>query len=246
MINILANVETEYVLEAVRAFLWFVLPIAVLTIVLVLVRIFVKIPDFIFRKILHLIAISMISVLIIVPIHWWISEIVMGICGIGIIVILLIFEHIKFYQKLFIEKGKHEVLISFIVFFIVILCLIAFFWGFRGDSHKYYVIIALQAWGWGDAAASIIGHIWGKHKLTGKFIEGTKSVEGSIGCALFAFTISLILLLTLIHMVWWLAILEALLIGICVSLAELFTKKGMDTITCPIVSAIILFLFSLI
>ena len=57
---------------------------------------------------------------------------------------------------------------------------------------------------------------------------------------------SLILLLTLIHMVWWLAILEALLIGICVSLAELFTKKGMDTITCPIVSAIILFLFSLI
>ena len=236
----------EYVYEAINAFLWFVIPIAILAIILIPIRIFVKIPDFIFRKILHTVAISTIAILIVVPTHWWVAEIVMGICGIGIIVILLIFEHIEFYKKLFIEKSKHEVLISFIVFFIVVLSLIAFFWGHRGDAHKYYVIIALLSWGLGDAAASIFGHLIGKHEISGKLVEGTKSIEGTIACFIFSFLISFILLLTLMHFVWWVALLESIVIGIVVSLSELFTRKGMDNVTCPISAAIILFLFSLI
>ena len=235
-----------YFLEAVKTFLWFTIPIIVLGIILVIIRIFVKIPDFIFRKMLHMVAMSMIAILVIIPTHWWIPEIVMGICTLGILVFLLAFEPLSFYKKLFVEKEKHEVLISFLVFIAVVCVLIAFFWGYRGDAHKYYVIIALLSWGLGDAAASIVGHTLGKHKISGRFIEGTKSIEGSIACFVLAFAISLVLLLVLMNMVWWLSLIEAILVGAAVAFAELFTKKGMDTVTCPLVAALILFLFSLI
>ena len=238
--------ENEYANEFMTTALWYVVPIFLLAAILITIRVFVKIPDFIFRKILHLVAIFMMGPLIAIPIHWWLAEIILGISGIGIIVILLMFEHWSFYQKLFIEKGRHEVLVSFIMFFTVMISLVAFFWGYRGDAHKYYILIAVLAWGVGDAAASIVGHLVGKHKLTGKLIEGVKSVEGTIACFVFSFAISIILLTLLIRYTWWVALIESILIGIVVSLAELFTKKGMDNVTCPLTAGVILFLFSLI
>ena len=236
----------EYFYEAINTFLWFVIPIIILGIICILIRVFTKVPDFIFRKILHLIAVCVINVLVIVSIHWWVAEIILGISAIGLTVLLLIFEPTSIYKKFFIEKSKHEVLISFLLFFLVVACLIAFFWGYRGYENRFYVTIAILAWGLGDAAAAIFGQAFGKHKISGKMIEGTKSIEGSIMCFVFAFIISLVLLISLIHIVWSLALIEALLIGVFVSLAELFTKKGLDTITCPFVAALILFLFSLI
>ena len=239
-------IENEYFIEGLKTFLWFTILVIVLGLILIAIRFLVKIPDFIFRKILHLVAISMITILIVVPIHWWIAEIVLGICTFGILVFLLICEHTEFYKKLYVEKYKHEILISFFVFIAVVASLIALFWGYRGDTNKYCVLIALLSWGLGDAAASIVGHTLGKHKISGKFVEGTKSVEGSIACFVLAFIISLILLIALMHVVWWLSLIEAMLIGVFVVLAELFTKKGMDTASCPLVAGFVLFLFSLI
>lgn len=240
------NGEENYLYEALKTFLWFVIPIIVLGTICLLIRVFIKIPDFIFRKILHLIAAGMITILIVMPTHWWIAEIVFGICIVGLVILLLIFERTSIYKKFFVEKNKHEVLVSFLFFAFVVASLIAFFWGFRGDINKCLVIIAISSWALGDAAAAILGRLIGKHKVSGKMIEGTKSIEGSVFCFAFAFSISFILLLALMHYVWWLSLLESLLIGILVSLAELFTKKGLDNLTCPIAASIILFLFSLI
>ena len=240
------NTDNNYLFEILVTFLWFVIPIIVLGIICILIRVFTKVPDFVFRKILHLIAACMIAILLIIPIHWWVAEIIVGISAIGLTVLLLIFEPTPIYKKFFVEKSKHEILISFLLFFLVVACLIALFWGYKGYNNRFYVIIAILAWGLGDAAAAICGRLFGKHKVSGKLIEGTKSIEGSVMCFVFSFTISLILLLTLMYLVWWLALIEALLIGLLVSFAELFTKKGLDNITCPFVAALILFLFSLI
>ena len=238
--------EPSHINEMIITSLWFAIPILTLVGILIIVRKLTNIPDYIFRKILHLVAVFMIIPLVIVPSTWWVPEIIIGGCAVIVTTILLGFEPTEFYKKLFVEKGKHEIVISFIVFFIMMSSLIAFFWGYRGEGHKYYVIIAVLAWGLGDAAASIAGHAIGKHKIRGRLIEGTKSVEGSIACFLLAFIISIILLITVMRYVWWLALLESIVIGIMVSLTELFTKKGLDTITCPVVAGIVLFLFSLI
>ena len=82
----------EYFYEAINTFLWFIIPIIILGIICILIRVFTKVPDFIFRKILHLIAVCVINVLVIVSIHWWVAEIVLGISAIGLTVLLLIFE----------------------------------------------------------------------------------------------------------------------------------------------------------
>ena len=238
--------ETDQIYEIIKTFLWFVIPIIVLGIICILIRILFKIPDFIFRKILHLIAIGMMTVLVVVPTYWWVPEIILGICALGLIALLLAFEPTPLYKKFFIEKEKHEVLISFLVFFAVVAVIIAFFWGYRGEAYKYMAVIAILAWGLGDAAAAIAGHLIGKHKVSGKLIEGTKSIEGSVACFAFAFLISFVLLMTVIRYTWWLSLIESLVIGVFVSLAELFTKRGFDTLTCPLVASIILFLFSLI
>lgn len=236
----------ELVYEAIKTFLWFTIPIIVLGIICIAIRFLTKIPDFIFRKILHLIAVSMITVLLIVPTHWWIAEIVMGIGAIGIVVLLLIFERTEIYKKFFVEKNKHEILISFLIFFLVVIYLIALFWGYRGEAHRYLVIIALLSWGLGDAAAAIFGRLIGKHIVSGKVIGGNKSIEGSVMCFVFALVISFLLLFLLMHYLWWLSLIEALLIALLVSFAELFTKKGLDNLTCPLVASVILLLFSLL
>ena len=236
----------ELVYEAIKTFLWFTIPIIVLGIICIAIRFLTKIPDFVFRKILHLIAVSMITVLLIVPTHWWIAEIVMGIGAIGIVVLLLIFERTEIYKKFFVEKNKHEILILFLIFFLVVIYLIALFWGYRGEEHRYLVIIALLSWGLGDAAAAIFGRLFGKHIVSGKVIEGNKSIEGSVMCFVFALAISFLLLFLLMHYLWWLSLIEALLIALLVSFAELFTKKGLDNLTCPLVASVILLLFSLL
>lgn len=90
--------------------------------------------------------------------------------------------------------------------------LIAIFWGGFGAEHIYIAVGTIMAWGPGDAVAAIVEKRNGKHKLQGERIEGVKSVEGSIGMVITSFA----------------------------SLTELYTKGGWDTVTVPIVSALIL------
>lgn len=80
----------------------------------------------------------------------------------------------------------------------------------------------------------------GKHKLKGKYIEGTKSVEGSIGMAITSFLCLLPVLLFMSLLPWYTSVVFALAIAPIASLTELFTKGGWDTVTVPAVVSLIL------
>ena len=156
-------------LEILKTGLWIVLPILFILFSLFFLKRFVDIPDYLSRKILHVVASLMVIPVIIIPSSWWVSEIVVACLLVGVVTILLIIERYAFYQKFFIEKYKHEVIISFVIYFLVMASLIAFFWLYR--DNKYFVIMAILAWSLGDAVASIFGHICGRHTLSGKLIE---------------------------------------------------------------------------
>lgn len=79
---------------------------------------------------------------------------------------------------------------------------------------------------WGGMAA-MIGKKFGKHKLQGKMIEGTKSVEGSIAMVLTSFVCTLVVLLTMSSLAWYISLIFSLVIAPVASLTELFTKKGL-------------------
>ena len=208
--------------------------------VLILLRYTVKIPDYIFRKLLHVVAFTSILPLALCTDRWLIAVLVELVFLIVIIAALHFFEHFPFYSSLLVEKGKHEVITSFVMLFSLMTGLLAVYWGGFGAEHKYIAVAAIMAWGPGDAMAAIIGKKRGKHKLNGPHIEGIKSVEGSVAMAVTSFVCTLPVLLTMSGLPWYIALVFAAVIAPAAALTELYTKHGLDTITVPIVSSLIL------
>ncbi len=240
IINNLDKINTEYLLEFFKVFGIYVGYIAILAIILIIVRFTTSVPDYIFRKLLHVVAFTSIIPLAYSTNIWFIAVAVEIFFLIIVIAALWFFEKFSFYKKLFVEKAKHEVILSFITLFSLMAIMLAIFWGLLGEMHKYIAIAAIMAWGPGDAVAAIVGKKYGNHKLQGKMIEGVKSVEGSVGMAITSFVCVLPILLLMSNHPWYISLAFSLLVAPLASLTELFTKKGFDTITVPIVSALVL------
>jgi len=240
VINNLDKLHIPFLLEYLRVLGIYVAFIVLLAASLILVRFTTKVPDYIFRKLLHVVAFTSILPLVLSTEIWWIAAAVEVLFLLLVIIALHFFEHFSFYKSLFVEKAKHEVIRSFVALFGLMTVMIAVFWGIFGREHLYIAIGAIMAWGPGDAAAAIIGKNFGKHKLQGRYIEGIKSVEGSIGMAVTSFVCLLPVLLTMSSLPWPVSLLFALITAPIASLTELFTKGGWDTISVPIVSSLIL------
>ena len=240
VINNLDQINTVLFMEFLKVLGIYISYLAALAVILIVIRLTVNVPDYIFRKLLHVVAFTSILPLVAVTKIWWISAAVEVFFMIIVVVALHLFEHFTFYKKLFVEKADHEVLFSFIGLFALMTALIAVFWGGFGHQHLYIAIGAIMAWGPGDAVAAIVGKNFGRHKLRGKMIEGTKSVEGSVGMAITAFVCLLPVLLFMSALPWYVSVIFSLVIAPLASLTELFTKGGWDTVTVPVVVSLIL------
>ena len=241
-INNLDKLDTVLLLEFLKVLGIYVGYIAALAAVLIVVRFTTKVPDYIFRKLLHFVAFTSILPLVLSTDIWWIAVAVETLFLMLVVAALHFFEQFSFYRKLFVEKGKHEVIFSFVGLFVLMTVLVAVFWGGFGAEHLYIAVGAIMAWGPGDAVAAIVGKRMGKHKLQGKYIEGTKSVEGSIGMAITAFVCLLPVLLFMSSLPWYVSVIFSLVIAPVASLTELFTKGGWDTVTVPAAASLILYL----
>lgn len=101
---------------------------------------------------------------------------------------------------------------------------------------------AILMWGFGDAAAALIGIPFGRHKVIGRFTDGKKSCEGSLAM----FAVSLIigcLFLVLSHtMPLGSAMLAATAGSLTGATVELFSRSEHDTVTVPVSILIVLLL----
>ena len=240
IINNLDKIHIPHLMEYLKVLGIYVGDIVALAAILVVVRFTTKVKDHIFRKLLHFVAFTSIIPLVFSTDIWWIAVAVEVLFLILVIAALHFFEHFSFYKRLFVEKAKHEVIMSFISLFGLMTVLIAIFWGIFGREHLFIAVGAIMAWGPGDAVAAIVGKEHGKRKLQGKMIEGTKSIEGSIGMAITSFVCLLPVLLTMSVLPWYVAVVASLVIAPIASVTELFTKGGWDTVTVPAVSAALL------
>lgn len=240
IINNLDKINIPYLMEYLKVLGIYVGYIVLLAAVLIVVRFTTKVKDYIFRKLLHFVAFTSIIPLVLSTDIWWIAAAVEVLFLILVIAVLHFFESFSFYKKLFVEKAKHEVLVSFVSLFGLMTVLISVFWGVFGGEHLFIALGAIMAWGPGDAVAAIVGKEHGKHKLQGKFIEGTKSAEGSIGMAITSFVCLLPVLLTMSPLPWYVSVAVSLIVAPVASATELFTKGGWDTVTVPAVSALLM------
>lgn len=234
------HLDRRYLLAFARLFGIYIGYIVALAAILIVVRFTTRVPDYIFRKLLHFVAFTSILPLVFGTDVWWIAAAVEVVFLLLVMLALHYFEHYPFYQNLFVEKAKHEVIRSFIGLFGLMTVLIAVFWGGFGREAAYIAVGAIMAWGPGDAAAAIIGRNFGRHKLQGRWIEGVKSVEGSVGMAITSFVCLLPVLLFMSPLPWRTSLVFALVVAPAAALTELFTPKGWDTVSVPVVSALLL------
>ena len=112
--------------------------------------------------------------------------------------------------------------------------------------QKWMVILSVVSWGVGDCFAALIGKPFGKHKLRGRWIEGTKSVEGTL--AMFATSFAATFFMYRHHTSLsniWLVILVTFWVALICALTELFSKNGKDTFFCPMLSMCALIILTL-
>jgi phytol kinase len=95
--------------------------------------------------------------------------------------------------------------------------------------------IGILTLGYGDGLAAVIGSKWGKRKL----IYG-KSVEGSLTMLLATFIVTFTLLA--FNFSFPIALSVALVLAISATVIELYTPKGLDNLTVPLLTSLIYYL----
>ncbi|HOD92607.1 MAG TPA: phosphatidate cytidylyltransferase [Clostridia bacterium] len=198
-------------------------------------RFYVKMHAEVFRKILHMILLCSIFVLIYAFNTWWLSVAATMIFIVLVYPILYFAERIPKYSQFLTERKNGEIKKSLVVVFVMFAILISVCWGWL--DLKYLVIASVFAWGLGDAAAALIGKRFGKYYIEGKMVEGRKSLEGTLAMFIVSF-ISVLLIFTFYSGLSWQNYrLIALVTAVVSAVVELYTKGGMDTLTCPLAAA---------
>ena len=195
-------------------------------------RILFPIPEEVFRKILHFILLGSFLVLIISYPTWLITALAAIVFEILVYPILIFFERFKKYSEFTTERKagelKHSLLLVYTMFAIVV----AVCWGVFDD--KYLALASLYAWGFGDAAAALVGKKFGKHKIHAPKLDGKKSYEGTISM----FLVSCISVCSILLWRGGLQVIScciiALLVGAVSAVSELYSKNGNDTVICPL------------
>ena len=218
---------TEFLYGA-AAFLIYVIPAAAVSF---LVRIFLKIPDEIFRKILHFILLGAYIPVLFGFQTWWLA----ALFAIAVIIIfypvLWLAGLLPAFSAFVNERKSGELKNSLILAFAMMAVGITVCWGLLND--KLLVLACVYAWGVGDAFAALIGKKYGKHKIHLPFADAKKSVEGSatmFSCSVFA-------VMTVLLIRGGLDFASCLLISLVAAAVTTYvercTKGGYDTVTCP-------------
>ena len=165
-----------------------------------LLRRFVRMPFEVFRKLLHMILLCSLFVWIYAFQSWWIASLAVLLFIAIAYPLLSLAEKKNYYSKMLTERKKGEVKHSLVVVFGMFIVLNTVCWGWLGE--KWLVLACLCAWGFGDAAAALIGKKYGRHYLEGKLIEGRKSIEGTLAMFAVSFASVLIILSINVNVAW--------------------------------------------
>ena len=145
------------------------------------------------------------------------------------------------YPKLFVEKKQGEVKISLLMLFFMFAAAVAVCWGIFGQPK--IAAVSVFMWGTGDAAAALVGILFGKHKVGFRLADGKKSREGSFSMLLVSALCGLGMLLFAQKMPLPKALPAAVTGAVFGTAAELFTPGEYDTVTVPAVIAAVLLFF---
>ena len=199
-----------------------------------LARRLIRIPDELFRKILHFILLGAYFPFLFAFKTWWISA------GCACALILLFYPllalagRIPAFSSFVNERKEGEFKSSMVLALAMIAFSISICWGVLDD--KLLTLACVYAWGVGDAFAALVGKRFGKHKIHLPLTDHRKSWEGSAAMFFASFLSVLIVLLVRGGLGVGSCLLISAVAAIVTTYTELATKDGLDTITCPTVA----------
>ena len=215
-------------LNGALSFILYIIPAAIIAL---FSRKLIKIPDELFRKILHFILLGAYIPLIFAFEKWWMAS------GFAVILIIILYPFLSLVEKIpafseFLNQRREGEIKNSMVLAVSMMALSTFVcWGIFGD--RFFVLACVYAWGVGDAFAALFGKRFGKHKIKLPFADKNKSVEGTAAM----FTTSAVSVFTVLMIRGGMGIFECAVTAILAAAAsayvELCTKNGYDTFTCP-------------
>lgn len=212
--------------------------------ILVVCRLLFTIPQPVFRKMLHFVAMTSVPYMIYVSYDWKPVVIISVIFIIAVYPLLALAERWSGFHHFFAEKRKGEIKRSLVDAFGTHAAVALVVYGLL--DMPYIAMAAILTWGAGDTAAAFFGLKFGRHKIPFKHADQKKSWEGTIGNGAVSFLVCLGVLLLTSPFTPAKCILLSLLAAPVSAAAELFTKNGNDTITVPLANAAVLSLLAMI
>ena len=177
------------------------------------------------RKFVH-IGVGMIAFLIVAMFKSWQFAIIPPLVFIGV-------NYVSYRRQIFagMETGEKGELGS-VYFPISFVVLIPLLW-----SRPALLVASLMTLTWGDSFAAIIGRQFGRHKFT--VVNETRSMEGT--GVMFAFSfLAVFITLTIFAFPFGTSVLLALVTALVAALVEALSPFGIDNLTVPFASAIVL------
>ena len=198
--------------------------------VLILRRL-IRIPDELFRKILHFILLFSYIPFAFGFDTWWHSVALTIALELFIYPLLSLAERIPMFSAFVNERKGGEFKHSLLLAFSMLAVCNTVCWGLLGD--KYLGIACMYAWGVGDAFAALIGKRFGKHRITWKHADHHKSLEGS--AAMFITSAIAVACVLLSHNPLSLAAYVVIPVAgaATATVVEMVSKDGYDTVLCP-------------
>lgn len=195
------------------------------------VRWLTRIPDELFRKILHFILLFSYIPFAFAFETWWRSVLLTVVLEILIYPILALAERIPSFSQFVNERKGGEFKHSLLLAFSMLAVCNTICWGLLGD--KYLGIACMYAWGVGDAFAALVGKRFGKHKIKWKYADHKKSVEGSAAMFVTSALAVACVLLAHNHLTLPAYILIPIAGAGTATVVEMVSKEGYDTVLCP-------------
>jgi len=196
-----------------------------------------KTPFEMTRKMYHLIITCSIFPLLKLFSTWYVAVLAALVFALVIYPVLALVERSSAYKRIAVERQCGEFKTSLLIVQLSIAIVISVCWGLLGADWQYVAVVAVMAWGFGDAAAALVGKAFGRRQIQHPRIAGKKTVEGTLAMFVVAGMAIFITLLVYAGQSWHVSSAVALLVAPVCSAVELFSPRGMDTLTVPLSAA---------
>ena len=201
-----------------------------------------QIPQYVFRKLLHIPAFCSAAVIAWRAGNWQVTSLTLILFAVIIYPILYCLQSWKGYSSLFVEKKFGEIKKSLLLLFLTDAALVAFCGGIFGEI--YVAVTAILMWGTGDGTAALVGKRIGKHHVKIRFADPKKTWEGSFGMLVVSLAVGFASVMLQTNLSLPACLVTAVVTVAVGTYVELISHNGNDTATVPIANMLVLLVLS--